>query len=115
MSLDDIGLRMSPGEALGHVQVLMKDPTSWLHAAVGGWEHPASHEFFVMADVFDAIAKAHFRNPKPYPRPTPSSETRVEQLGDPIAPADLAGMLRAFGRDVPADIAALETTGPPVG
>lgn len=89
------------GEAVSLVQILLKDPTSWLHAAQAEWKHPVEREFFVLADLFDAFAKVNFKRPTPYPRPTPEKSKAVEQLGERIDPLSLADVLRAFGRDVP--------------
>lgn len=84
--------------------MLTKDPDSWVHAALANWAHPASREFFALADLFDAFAKANFRNPKPYQRPTPDKSTSVEQLGERIDPIDVPAILRAFGREVPEEL-----------
>lgn len=69
------------------------------------WDHPVSHEFFALADIFDLqhrIASDPKKPaPKPYPRPLPEKASKVERFGELIDPADLPDVLRAFGREVP--------------
>lgn len=61
---------MEWAEAIGLVGVLLQDPSSWLQAAVAGWETPRSAEWFVLADLFDLTHAANSkRRPKPMPRP----------------------------------------------
>ena len=98
---------MTVGEAVQLVKILGQDTTSWAYAALAKWDHPASREFFALADIFDAYGKVRFRHPKPYPRPTPDKSVAVERMGEPIKPADIADVLRAFGRPVPDEIAQL--------
>lgn len=97
---------MPISEAILLLETLRQDPTSWVHAAIAKWQWPASREFLALADVFDAIAKAHFKKPKPYHRPMPDGSTKVEQLGERIAFSDLAEVLRGFGRLVPDELLA---------
>lgn len=107
MSVDDIGVAMTFGEAIALLDVLHEDTTSWVFAAQAKWDFPASREFLAIADLFDAFAKANFRRPDPYPRPTPDKSATVERLGERIAPADIAEVLRGFGREVPESLMAL--------
>lgn len=100
MSIDDIGESMTFGEAKDLTEVLHQDPSSWVFAARASWDNPVSREFLVLADIFDAFAKANFKRPDPYPRPTPDKARTVERLGERIAPADIAEVLRGFGREV---------------
>lgn len=53
------------------VDVLLRDPTSWIHAAVAGWKHPISYEWTVLVALYDLFAQVHSgkKRPKPYPRP----------------------------------------------
>jgi hypothetical protein len=62
------------------VDVLLRDPTSWLHAAVAGWKHPISYEWTVNVATYDLLAQVHSgkRKPKPYPRPWKDSNTVVK-------------------------------------
>lgn len=95
---------MSIGEALALVEILSGDPSSHLFAAIAEWKYPVSHEFLVLADLFDAFAKVNFKKPDPYPRPKPDSSKAVERLGERIAPPDIAAVLRGFGREVPQEL-----------
>lgn len=61
---------MSWAEAISLTRGLMSDPSSHVATAFLRWEHPMSREAFILADVHDRITQAHFKNPKPYPRPT---------------------------------------------
>lgn len=78
--------------------MLRRDPTSHVQAALAGWEHPASREWMVLADLYDAYARVHFKKPKPYPRPWPNQAKR-ERFGTRIDPASLPDVMRAFGRE----------------
>ena len=53
------------------VDVLLRDPASWTHAAVAGWKHPISYEWTVQVATYDLLAQVHSgkRKAKPYPRP----------------------------------------------
>jgi hypothetical protein len=69
-------LGINPAEAdldelLLLVDVFLRDPQSWLHAAVSGWKHPISYEWTVAVATYDMLAQVHSgkRKPKPYPRP----------------------------------------------
>lgn len=92
------------GEAIRHVETLSKDPESWVHAALAGWEHPAPLAFFVLADLYDAFAKVHLKRPEPYPRPIPDKGKRTDRFGERIAPHEVAEVLRGFGREVPTEL-----------
>lgn len=53
---------------------LLSDPTSYLCAAASDWPYPVSHEFRVLADLYDltlykAAGKKGRSRVKPYPRP----------------------------------------------
>lgn len=65
---------MSWSEAWLLTTQLLSDPTSHLYAALAGWKHPASHEFRVLADLYDATVaiaagKKNRSKVKPYSRP----------------------------------------------
>ncbi|HWJ07759.1 MAG TPA: hypothetical protein VNS46_00190 [Nocardioides sp.] len=107
MPVDDIGESMTYGEAIALVEVLTQDTSSWVFAAHANWSYPASREVLVLADLFDAFAKANFKRPEPYPRPMPDGSHTVERLGERIAPSDIAEVLRGFGREVPEAFLAL--------
>jgi hypothetical protein len=48
---------------------LAKDTSSEVGAALAGWQYPASRQALAIFDLYDATANAHFKKPKPYPRP----------------------------------------------
>jgi hypothetical protein len=66
-------------EELWHlVQMLTRDPRSWFHAAVAGWEYPISREWMAVTDLYDMqLASKNRTKQKPYPRPFSESKQRV--------------------------------------
>lgn len=68
-----VGLWDAPlRELLPLVLMLHRDPTSWLFAAINGWDYPASRAELTAADMFDVFVRANSRKnakPEPYPRP----------------------------------------------
>ena len=60
---------MSISDAAGHVGLLLRDHSSQTGAAVNGWLYPATKGDLVAMDHYDAFMKAHYKRPKPYPRP----------------------------------------------
>lgn len=59
-------------ELLLIVEPLLRDPTSWTHAAIAKWKHPITHEWAVLAATYDLLAQVNSkRKPKPFPRPWP--------------------------------------------
>lgn len=70
LSIEALGDTVSWYEAVLLVHVLLRDPTSWLHAAETKWKFTASHEWQILADVYDLLAAVNSKKkPKPYPRP----------------------------------------------
>lgn len=68
VGLWDLALR----ELLPLVQMLHKNPQSWLFAEINDWDFPASRESLTLADTIDVLIQAHSKRgprPKPYPRP----------------------------------------------
>lgn len=63
--------RMSWGEAWRLTQLLARDTSSQVAAALGGWEFPASREVITMWDHYDLAHRiaAGKKTPPPYPRP----------------------------------------------
>lgn len=64
-----VGTELTITEAARLVELLTTDPTSQIHAALAGWEYPASREAIALADLFDAFTKANYKKSEPYPRP----------------------------------------------
>jgi hypothetical protein len=61
------------------VDVLIRDPESWTHAAVANWKHPISYEWTVLVATYDMMAQVNSRRkPKPYPRPWPDPNVKVK-------------------------------------
>jgi hypothetical protein len=55
--------------------MLLRDPSSMLHAAEVEWKFAASHEWQILADVYDLLAIVNSKKkPKPYPRPWKSAD-----------------------------------------
>lgn len=46
-----------------------------------GLDYAPSREWLLMADLYDLTARAHYKKPKPYPRPWPS-ETDRKRIGN---------------------------------
>lgn len=61
--------------------MLLKNPQSWLAAAVAGWEYPISNEWMVLAHTYDLLGQANFTKSKPKPYPKPWKTRNREQLG----------------------------------
>lgn len=60
------------------VKMLLADPTTRLHTAVAGWDHPVSYEWILAAQHFDlAHSAASKHRPKLYPRPWPELKNKI--------------------------------------
>ena len=66
---------MSYGEAMRLTDVLAQDPSSQVCAAINRWDFPATREWMVLADLWDAASPHSYKKPKPYPRPWPRKRT----------------------------------------
>ena len=76
--MEEVGRSITYREAVLLVAALHRDPSSWLHAAMAGWNRPASYEWQILADLFDLTYRANSKSrPKPYPRPWTNKVTRV--------------------------------------
>ncbi len=64
---------MTWGEAWRLTGLLAADPSSYVGAALSGWEQPVSHIDLRLRDLYDlthlVAAVGSKRKPKPYPRP----------------------------------------------
>lgn len=69
MGLHEVPERMGWGEAYRVMDLLARDPSTWVAAAFAGWVHPLAREALTLADLYDATTNAHFKKPKKYPRP----------------------------------------------
>lgn len=72
-----MGERISWREAIHLVAVLFRDPSSWLQAAHNGWSYPVSHEWMLMAELFDLTHQVNSKKKiKPLQRPWPDPNTK---------------------------------------
>lgn len=101
MSLADVPDRMPWGEAWRLTHVLAGDPSSYVAAALGEWEHPVSREWLVLANLIDAFVSANTRKgkPKPYPRPWP--DRNRSRPRPTVEPEVVLAALRAAGHTAP--------------
>lgn len=79
-SLWDIGTDALPlGEAFYLVQTLLRDPSSWLQAAVAEWDHPVSREWVLLAQIHDITLASKVKRAvfKPWARPWPEKKTKI--------------------------------------
>lgn len=79
LSVHDVGATVRYDEALQLMLTLLRDPTSWLAAAVAGWDHPWSYEAMLLADIHDLqhMSKVKRGQFKAYPRPWPARKTKL--------------------------------------
>lgn len=79
VSSSQIGHSVSYTEALLLINILSRDPSSWLSAARRKWDYPVSREWMVMANLVDVMVAANSKKkPKPSPRPWPKEgENRI--------------------------------------
>lgn len=83
MSLTDVPRRMPWDEAWRITKILLTDPTSWVHAALAGWQFPEESSATVLRDLYDLQHRSKAkRRPKPYPRPW---DRKAETHGDAVS------------------------------
>lgn len=63
------------------MNVLLRDPSSWLMADRGEWKHPVSYEWMVLADHFDIFVAANSQKGKAKKMPRPWADNGGERLG----------------------------------
>lgn len=95
LSIEDLGVKYSYKEAFMLTAILMRDTTSWLQAAVNNWKFPASMEWIMMVQQFDAFVAVNSKNSKPTPMPWQSpirsgkptvSQEKVREVLDAMRP-----------------------------
>jgi hypothetical protein len=59
------------------LDILRRDPTSWLCSELNGWKHPASYEYQVLADLFDVQHMSKTKKAKPRERPWSKKPNRI--------------------------------------
>lgn len=69
---------MTFGEAWRLLHMLLADPSSWVTAAVTGWDYPVTRADLTMRELYDLqhTSKAK-RKPAPFPRPWDKQPQRV--------------------------------------
>lgn len=71
------------------MSLLASDPTSQVHASLAEWEYPVSRNALAVADLFDAFARANFKQSEPYPRPWETKpKGRTVGKGTALTPAE---------------------------
>lgn len=70
---------MSIREAFSLIVMLGRDSSSWTHAAVNKWRHPASREWQLFADLWDLtlMANSEKGSRSEYPRPWPKQSSAL--------------------------------------
>lgn len=96
-----VGDEMSWGEAVRLTQVLERDPSSMVCAALAELEHPFTREWLVLADVWDALSHQVYKDPKPYRRPfrDPNGTRRGRTQ---LARVEVIAILNAHGHSIAA-------------
>jgi bisphosphoglycerate-dependent phosphoglycerate mutase len=70
------------GEAVDLAKALVKDPSSLLGQAVGGYDFAWTREWAATVDLYDVFCQAHFEKPKPYPRPWREQRENEQHYGN---------------------------------
>lgn len=79
-SVRDIGTTASITEVEACISVVARDPASPLHAAIHGWDAPASWEWMILANIFDS-SEANRLNKKFKPMKRPWPKQGAERIG----------------------------------
>lgn len=68
------------------VDMLLRDPSSWFHAAVAKWKHPITHEWSVMVSLWELLAQANTKKgrqaprfQKPWPNPNATTKGKIRK------------------------------------
>jgi hypothetical protein len=104
VGVDQVGRKITWGEAMRLLTVLAADPSSHLAAALAGWSHPMSREAMILADLFDVqLASKSKKKPQPYPRPWVKKGMASKRHGDTAgrSRADVVAILNAHGHQLP--------------
>lgn len=92
LGLTDIGTEMSIFEAARLAELLLRDPSSQVSAAVQEWDYPISRETLASLDLFDLTMMANSA-PKG-PRPKPHGMRPFKQQGNDQRFGDTGGRTR---------------------
>jgi hypothetical protein len=77
VGFDEVGRSISWREATHLVEALTRDPSTSLAAALGGWRHPASLEWMMLANIYDLTLRLNSKKGSTYERPWESVSTRI--------------------------------------
>lgn len=70
LSKHDLFVTVDNGESVELVRSLLRDPSSWLAAAVSGWSHPFSWtDQYIVAGI-DTLRSRWMSEFQPFPKPT---------------------------------------------
>lgn len=101
LPLEAVPSEMGWTEAVGHVRVLRRDPSSQLVASLEGWDYPLDRLGWMLADLIDVQgSSAAGKKWKAYPRPVQPQGT-AKQRGDAAGrtPEQVKELLRTrFGQ-----------------
>lgn len=77
VSWDDIGVSIGWLEAIHLVNILLRNPSSWLQAAKNDWAHPVDFNWMVQAQHLDAFIAVNSKGGKGKPsiKPWPSADS----------------------------------------
>lgn len=95
---------MTPGEAIRLVQVLQKDPSSQIAAALQGWEFPFDRTTAALLDLFDLEHAKAAKKPKPHPgRPFDVRGSTTTRKGNVAGRSreEVLAILARFGHPLP--------------
>jgi hypothetical protein len=81
ISWDDAGDKYTWLEAIHLVNILLKDPTSWLAAEKVKWKHPVSYEWMLLADQLDILVAVNSQKGKAKRTPRPWLDDGAERIG----------------------------------
>ena len=88
ISWDDAGDKYTWGEAIHLVNILLKDPSSWLTAERSKWKHPVSYEWMLLADQLDILIAVNSQKGKAKRTPRPWQDDGGERIGKVVANQD---------------------------
>jgi hypothetical protein len=72
-----VGRSISWREGTHLVEALTVDPSSLLAASLGEWKHPASHEWMVLANIYDLTLRLNSKKGNTMERPWENITNRI--------------------------------------
>lgn len=101
LPLSDVPAVMGWDEAVRLTGLLRRDPSSWVAAALEGWDYPITRENTAILDLFDVQYASKSKRAKPHPgRPWIKSQvTRVGNTGG-RSQVEIRRILREYGHAV---------------